>query len=129
MFHLILLCREKGKTVIRKRPSPAERLPSLGRSSWALQSVARSPLLRGYSMGRYGSLWAASAGDICPSLYSEYGCSVCTSSSVVLVYSLSLYSDILQLCNLCLGPNNIQVYFVFLLFLSNRLDNFLLWLG
>ncbi len=25
--------------------------------------------------------------------------------SVVLVYSLSLYSDILQLCNLCLGPN------------------------
>ncbi len=39
-----------------------------------------SPLLRGYSTGRYGSLWAASAGDICPSLYSEYGCSVCTSS-------------------------------------------------
>ncbi len=37
MFHLILLCREKGKTVIRKRPSPAERLPSLGRSSRALQ--------------------------------------------------------------------------------------------
>ncbi len=38
MFHLIWLCREKGKTVIRKRPSPAERLPSLGRSSRALQS-------------------------------------------------------------------------------------------
>ncbi len=37
MFHLIWLCREKGKTVIRKRPSPAERLPSLGRSSRALQ--------------------------------------------------------------------------------------------
>ncbi len=35
MFHLIL-CHEKGKTVIRKRPSPAERLPSLGRSSRAL---------------------------------------------------------------------------------------------
>ncbi len=39
-------------------------------------------LLHGYSTGRYGSLWAASAGDICPSLYSEYGCSV----------SLSLFS-------------------------------------
>ncbi len=39
MFHLILLCREKGKTVIRKRPSPAERLPPLGRSSRALQSA------------------------------------------------------------------------------------------
>ncbi len=25
-------------------------------------------LLHGYSMGRYSSLWAASAGDICPSL-------------------------------------------------------------
>ncbi len=88
-------------------------------------SVARSPLLHGYSMGRYGSPWAARAGDICPSLYSEYGCSVCTSSFVILVYSLSLYSDILQLCNLCLCPNNIKVYFVFLLFLSNRLDHFL----
>ncbi len=39
MFHLILLCREKGKTVIRKRPSPAERLPSLGRSSRALHLI------------------------------------------------------------------------------------------
>ncbi len=36
------------------------------------QSLSLSlSLLHGYSMGRYGSLWAASAGDICPSLYSE----------------------------------------------------------
>ncbi len=41
MFHLILLCREKGKTVRRKRPSPAERLPSLGRSSRALHQSAQ----------------------------------------------------------------------------------------
>ncbi len=63
-----------------------------------------------------GTVWtdAALSGQpvlsISARLYSqEYDRSVCTSSFVFLVYSLSLYSDILQLCNLYLGPISLSL--------------------
>ncbi len=68
-----------------------------------------------------------SCGGLCPTVLCRTvagGGVLSTCFSSVKIF-LSLYSDILQMCNLCLGPKNIQVYFVFLLFLSNRLDNFL----